>query len=192
MKPIQHSHLIQLKRQAGFTLVEILVSIVIGAIGLMGVARLQLVTLQNNSASQYRSIAIQLASDLFERLRTNQESVNAGRYNQPATVATAASYNTPSIACASAGLCNSTERAATDLADAMTQARAVLPGGVIIVCIDSGSGSPATFNGTTIDPQCDGLGTTHAVKVFWQDDRSNKTTGLAAGGYTAFVTRGTP
>ncbi len=184
--------LTKLKQQAGFTLVEILVSIVIGAIGLMGVARLQLVTLQNNSASQFRSIAIQLASDMFERMRTNQESVNAGGYNQPATSATAANYTTPAASCANAGVCTPVERAATDLAEAMAQARTILPGGVIVVCIDSGSGTPATYNGTTIDPQCDGVGNTHAVKVFWQDDRSNTNTGLAAGGYTAFVTRGTP
>jgi type IV pilus assembly protein PilV len=178
-----------LKQQAGFTLVEILVSIVIGAIGLMGVARLQLVTMQNNSASQFRSIAIQIASDMFERMRSNQESVNSGAYNQPATSATATAYTT---LCASTGTCPTTERAASDLAEGMAQARAVLPGGVIIVCIDSGSGSPASYNGVVIDPQCDGIGNTHAVKVFWQDDRSNTTTGLAAGGYTAFVTRGTP
>jgi type IV pilus assembly protein PilV len=180
---------IRIKQQAGFTLVEILVSVVIGAIGLMGVARLQLVTLQNNSASQYRSIAIQIASDMFERMRSNQESVNAGAYNQPITSATDAAYTTP---CANAGNCPTAARAANDLAEGMAQARAVLPGGVIVVCVDSGSGAPATYNGTVIDPQCDGLGNTHAVKVFWQDDRSNKTTGLAAGGYTAFVTRGTP
>jgi type IV pilus assembly protein PilV len=178
-----------LKQQAGFTLVEILVSIVIGAIGLMGVARLQLVTLQNNSASQFRSIAIQLASDMFERMRTNQESVNGGAYNQPATSATATAYTTP---CSNVGSCTTAQRAAGDLADAMAQARAVLPGGVIIVCIDSGSGANPSYNGTLIDPQCDGIGNIHAVKVFWQDDRSNTTTGLAAGGYTAFVTRGTP
>jgi type IV pilus assembly protein PilV len=180
----------KIKQQAGFTLVEILVSIVIGAIGLMGVARLQLVTLQNNSASQYRSIAIQLASDMFERMRSNQESVNSGAYNQPATSATAVAYTT-SPCLVTAG-CTSAERAASDLAEAMTQARSALPGGVIIVCIDSGSGATPSFNGTVIDPQCDGVGNTLAVKVFWQDDRSNTTTGLAAGGYAAFVTRGTP
>jgi type IV pilus assembly protein PilV len=166
----------KLKQQAGFTLVEILVSIVIGAIGLMGVARLQLVTLQNNSASQYRSIAIQIASDMFERMRSNQESVNAGAYNQPATSATDAAYTTT---CSTTGSCPTAARAANDLAEGMAQARSALPGGVIVVCVDSGSG-------------CDGLGNTHAVKVFWQDDRSNTTAGLAAGGYAAFVTRGTP
>ncbi len=182
----------QMKKQAGFTLIEILVSIVIGAIGLMGVARLQLVTMQNNSASQFRSIAIQLASDVFERMRTNQESVNAGAYNQPATAANATAYTSPSVSCSNSGSCTTAERAATDLAEVMAQARIVLPGGVIIVCIDSGSLAPASFNGSVINHQCDGLGNTHAVKVFWQDDRSNANTGLAAGGYVAFVTRGTP
>ena len=42
-----------------------------------------------------------------------------------------------------------------------------LPRGAGIVCIDSGSGGAATFDGTTINPQCDGIGTIFGIKVFW-------------------------
>jgi type IV pilus assembly protein PilV len=181
------------KNQAGFTIIEILVAIVIGAIGLLSVARLQLVTMQNNSASQYRSVAIQIASDMFERMRGNAMGVSAGLYDRAVTSASAAAYNTPSPSCTPGNVCSETERAASDLAEAMAQARTALPNGAIVVCIDSGSTSaPATYDGTTITPACDGIGSAHAVKVFWLDDRSNKTTGLAGGGFTAFVTRGIP
>lgn len=182
----------KLDSQGGFTLIEILVAIVIGAIGLLGVARLQLVTMQHNSASQHRSVAIQLASDMLERMRANQDAVNAGDYNQAANTVTAAAYTTIVTNCQTMGACNASQRASTDLAEAMQQARLVLPGGAIIVCLDSGSGGNPTFDGTTINPACDGLGSSHAVKVFWLDDRSSQTSGLATGGFTAFVTRGTP
>lgn len=179
-------------QQVGFTLIEILVAIVISAIGLLGIARLQLVTLQNNSGSQYRSIAIQLSSDLLERMRANAQGVNAANYNQPASTVQAAAYTAPVATCTNGGLCSPAERAATDLAEAMAQARLALPGGAIIACIDSGSGSDPSFDGNTINHQCDGIGAVHAIKVFWLDDRSNQNSVLAQGGYTVFVTRGTP
>ena len=186
------------KSQSGFTLIEILVSVVVAAIGLLGVARLQMATLQNNNSSQYRSIAIQIASDLLERMRSNQDGVNLSAYNRVATTRADALYNTPVPACTTVAGCDSTERASQDAADAMAQARNLLPGGAVIVCIDSGtSGAVPLYNGVTITPQCDGIGTTHAVKIFWLDDRvgndrSNPNGFSPQGSYTAFVTRGTP
>ena len=187
------------KSQGGFTLIEILVSVVVTAIGLLGVARLQMATMQNNNSSQYRSVAIQIASDLFERMRANQQGVNLGSYNLVATTRTDALYNTPVPACLTTqGCVSAQERAQQDAAESMTQARNLLPGGAVIVCIDSGAtGAVPLYNGVTITPQCDGVGTTHAVKVFWLDDRAgndrtNPNGTSPQGAYTAFVTRGTP
>ena len=186
------------KSQRGFTLIEILVSVVVAAIGLLGVARLQMATLQNNNSSQHRSIAIQIASDLLERMRSNQNGVNLGSYNLIASTRTDALYNTPVPACLTSVGCNSAQRASQDAADAMNQARNLLPGGAVIVCVDSGiSGTVPLYNGVTISPQCDGIGTSHAIKVFWLDDRvgndrTNPNGISPQGAYTAFVTRGTP
>ncbi len=180
------------RKQAGFTLLELLVAIVISAIGLLGIARLQLVTLQNNAGSQYRSIAIQIGSDLFERMRANQEGVRSNEYNRPVANVGDPAYNSPVSTCQTAGNCTAAERAATDLAEAMQQARATLPGGAVIVCVDSGSGAAPSFDGTNIVAQCDGLGAALAVKVFWLDDRSNSNAALAAGTFSSFVTRGLP
>jgi type IV pilus assembly protein PilV len=179
--------------QRGFTLLEVLIAIIISTIGLLGIAKLQLVTLKNNSGSQFRSIAIQLASDTMERMRGNQTGVNSGFYNLATTSPADARYATPVATCTdSSGSCTPQERAQTDAAEIMAQAKRALPNGVIVVCIDSGSGGIPSFNGATINAECDGLGTSHAVKVFWLDDRNNKATTLAAGNYAAFVTRGTP
>ena len=186
------------KSQVGFTLIEILVSVVVAAIGLLGVARLQMATLQNNNSSQHRSIAIQLASDLLERMRSNQDGVNLSFYNLPVTTRADALYNTPVPACTTPAGCTSAQRASQDAADAMRQARNLLPGGAVIVCIDSGSsGAVPLYNGVAMTPQCDGVGTTHAIKVFWLDDRAgndrtNPNGTSPQGAYTTFVTRGTP
>jgi type IV pilus assembly protein PilV len=181
------------RNQVGFTLLEVLIAIVISAIGLLGIAKLQLITLKNNSASQYRSIAIQLASDAIERMRANQNGVNNRLYDMPISLISDSKYASPVATCRDAsGLCTPQQRVDTDAADMMAQARRTLPNGAIIVCIDSGTLSDPTFNGKNIDPQCDGLGTAYAIKVFWLDDRNNQSTGLGMGNYTSFVTRATP
>ncbi len=58
----------RLKSSRGFTLVEILVALVILSIGLLGIAALQLRSLQNSHASFERSIASLQARDLVERM----------------------------------------------------------------------------------------------------------------------------
>jgi type IV pilus assembly protein PilV len=60
-----------MKQQNGFTLIEILVSMVILAIGLLGLAGLQMTSLRHNLSSYHRSQATQLAYDMADRMRVN-------------------------------------------------------------------------------------------------------------------------
>jgi type IV pilus assembly protein PilV len=64
--------------QKGFGLIEILVALLILAIGLLGMASLQTTSLQQTSGSQTRTQAIFLAEDLVERVRANRS--NRGAY----------------------------------------------------------------------------------------------------------------
>ena len=59
-------------RQKGFGLIEILVALLILAIGLLGMASLQSTSLQQTTGSQTRTQAIFLAEDLVERVRANR------------------------------------------------------------------------------------------------------------------------
>jgi len=56
------------KRSLGFTLIEILVALVILSIGLLGIAALQLRSVQSSQASFERSVATLQARDLVERM----------------------------------------------------------------------------------------------------------------------------
>lgn len=68
-------------RQQGFTLLEVLVAIVVISLGLLGLAGLQVVSLNNNQTAYYRSIATQQAYDMADRVRANLAGVKANEYN---------------------------------------------------------------------------------------------------------------
>lgn len=59
------------KRQAGFSLIEVLVTMVVLSIGLLGVAGLQASGLRNNHAAYTKTQATNLAMDMAERIRAN-------------------------------------------------------------------------------------------------------------------------
>ena len=71
--------------QDGFTLLEILVAIVVLSIGLLGLAGLQALSLNNNQLAYYRSIASQQAYDMADRIRANLVGAAAGNYNNLTT-----------------------------------------------------------------------------------------------------------
>jgi type IV pilus assembly protein PilV len=66
-----------MRRAAGLTLVEVLVTLVIISVGLLGVAALQLTTVRNNYDSFVRTQAATLASDMLDRMRANRTMVAA-------------------------------------------------------------------------------------------------------------------
>ena len=69
-----------MKKQNGFTLIEVLVAIVLLGIGLLGVAGLQIASLQTNQGAFNRSQASFLVADIADRMRLNPEGVAADAY----------------------------------------------------------------------------------------------------------------
>jgi len=66
------------KLQSGLTLVEILVTVVVLSVGLLGIAALHLTSLKNSVDSNSRSKAIWLVHNIEDRMRANR--TNAGDY----------------------------------------------------------------------------------------------------------------
>lgn len=66
------------RNEAGFTLIEVLVALVVITVGLLGVAVLYVEGLRMNRTSLYRTTAVALAADMAERIRSNQDAVYAG------------------------------------------------------------------------------------------------------------------
>ena len=147
-----------LRQHSGFTLVEVLVTLVIFAFGMLGVAGLQMISLSNMDSAQYRSIASLKAGEMAERMRANAGTSYAGvtgADNQCRTSHYANRYPEPAK-------CTPEQLAADDVWDWNQELAGRLPRGNGMVCVDS---TPA--DGTFEAPACDTVGQVMAVKVFW-------------------------
>lgn len=69
------------KKQSGFTLVEMLVTTLILAFGLLGMAGLQTLSLRNNNNAYLRTQANILAYDIVDSMRANRTAALAGQYD---------------------------------------------------------------------------------------------------------------
>lgn len=69
------------KKQNGFTLVEVMVAMVVFSVGLLGLAGLQSLGMTNNQTAYFRTVAMQHAYNMTDRMRNNVAAVNAGTYN---------------------------------------------------------------------------------------------------------------
>lgn len=58
--------------QQGFTLLEVMIALVIFSIGLLGLAGLQGISVNNNQVAFSRTVASQLAYDIADRIRNNK------------------------------------------------------------------------------------------------------------------------
>jgi len=57
----------------GFTLVEVLVTVVVISVGLLGIAALQTTSLRSNHESYLRTQATAFADDIIDRIRSNRD-----------------------------------------------------------------------------------------------------------------------
>lgn len=113
-----------LRRQAGVSMIEALVALLVLALGVMGLAGIQTRTLVDSRASNERSVAIRMAEDLNERMQVN----SAVRLTNPSPYVVdwgspAAGTNCLTSACTGA------ELASYDIQQWKTSLSQLLPGG---------------------------------------------------------------
>jgi type IV pilus assembly protein PilV len=87
----------------GFTLVEVLVSLVILSIGLLGIAKLMLFSSHSNDSAYLRSQATGLAYQMLDNMRAN--TAQASVVNGPYTTTLAAGAVSPGFTCVAAAPC---------------------------------------------------------------------------------------
>lgn len=133
------------RAQRGDTMIEVLVTIIVIAIGVLGAAALQVTTLKNLSTSHSTTVAALIAEDLGERMRTNAEGSLNDYYV----------HSTPQpkgADCALTG-CNVPALAGYDLGVWWEQMNTLLP---------AASGEVTRNPGTN----------TFVITVYWDEDRS--------------------
>jgi type IV pilus assembly protein PilV len=167
------------KAVAGFTLMEVLVTIVILSIGLLGVAGLQLNSLRGNQTALEASVAVTLAMEAVDRVRSNPPDRNQDPSSNNALLLPPR-YQFIDAAGTDPGCidtyCTEDETAQTDAYEWFTRLEELLPGGVGVICQDStpddGEGGSSA---TAWDPMCDRTSETFVVKVAWDHDRDPST-----------------
>ena len=127
-------------RQLGFTMVEVLVALVVLAIGLLGIAALYLNSLQAGRTAIYRTEAVALAADLADRVRMNRSAQNA-------YAAAFTDVEVPVSACETTGGCTDVELATTDLSSWKQAITERLPEGEgqVLVTPPVAAGEPTSY-----------------------------------------------
>jgi type IV pilus assembly protein PilV len=67
-------------RHRGFSLIEILVTILVLSLGMLGLAGLMATSLRNGMSASHRTQATWMAYDIIDRLRGNRDGALAGTY----------------------------------------------------------------------------------------------------------------
>jgi type IV pilus assembly protein PilV len=149
---------LQLTRpQVGFTLIEVLVTVIILAIGVVGVASLQISTYSQLQSSHNMATASMLAGEMADRMAANSAQVLANNYDH------IDKSSTPKDCAAAA--CTPTELAAYDVNQWQTKITSgsdspgSLPGGKGAVLRSLDADKPNDFN----------------IIVQWDDDLSGST-----------------
>jgi type IV pilus assembly protein PilV len=120
------------KYNRGFTLIEVMVALVVMAVGLLGMASLTIRSQQSNESAYSRSQASLLAYDIIERMRANKVDYSALETRKVSFATKGSAYAltslptcaTPASGTQSAG----TAQATKDLAEWCTAVRSGLPG----------------------------------------------------------------
>lgn len=83
-------------RCGGMTLIEVLISLLVMSVGILGLATLQAASINYNAAANQRSHATVLAYDMADRMRANRQAALGGAYD--------IAFQSPAPACAAPSL----------------------------------------------------------------------------------------
>ena len=160
----------------GFSLVEVLVSIVVLSFGMLGMVGLQAAALQANRDAKNQSTAASMARELAEIMRGNKQTAIGTTANPyMGTFAAPLSPPTPSycmIAATTAPCADTLSVANAQMTEWLERLDGELPGAKVTVCLDE---TPFDANGI---PQwaCSGTGSTAVVKIGWTRTTTNSAT----------------
>ena len=153
------------KTNKGFSLIEVMVAVFVLAIGLLGIAGLQVTAIKSNHTAMSRTQSTQLAYDLADRMRANMPGTIAGNYL--ATAAHNETYNCfDDFTGVGTGECSPSQMAHADLDWAFDLASANFPQGSLAVTCTSPTGTIVSIDTGAED--C-AQGFSHTVTINWNE-----------------------
>lgn len=153
------------ERARGFSLFELLIAVVIVAIGILGIASLQVISLQQNRAALYRAEALQIGNDILDRMRTNPEIVGAANVYAPVLLTAPPAAG---MSCIGAGQnCTPAQMRDFDVAQWKCSITSVDGAGVTFPVCDLLGITGRLPGGAGSITEVDGV---HTVRVQWIDD----------------------
>jgi type IV pilus assembly protein PilV len=161
--------------EAGSTLIEILVSVIVLSFGLLGLVGLQVSAMRNSREALLQATAVRLASDLAERMRGNPAvAMQHGAAANPYLIADARSAPAAtSLNCVRTSCATPLDVATWDANEWLGRVFAAgngLPGARVAVCFDE---SPYDGGGLPVWP-CSGTGEVMHVKLGWTRASTNR------------------
>lgn len=170
-----HNFPLQKTSIQGFSLLEVLVSIVILSFGILGAVGLQAASLQATRESRLQSTGVRFANEIAELIRANhQVALKTTAADNPYLLDISVSeFEQSDITCGlpNSSNCTSTEIGERDLEDWLSRMNTDLPSFRAVICFDS---TPYDTAGLP-HWDCNDTGNTLAIKIGWI--RSNTLTG---------------
>lgn len=151
------------RTERGFSMIEVLVTLLVISLALLGTAGLQAYSMRLNQGGQLRSLAVFLAADLAERMEANKPGAVAGNYVVASTTGAAflAGAAAVSTACVTAG-CDAAGLVAFDLSQWQNAVAATLP-----------------QSSWSVAQAVTGTQSTYTITISWVDRRSNTNSAAA-------------
>lgn len=168
------------RKQAGFSMVEILVAIMILSIGVLGAVGMQASSMQSNKEARFQAAAGSLARELAEKMRGNhtvaiETTAVANPYLLDVTLTSATTLSEPTPNCVSAACPTALNIAAWDIYEWQLRVRDTFSSPKIKICMDQ---DPFDSSGVP-KWECSNTGTVAVLKMAWNRPGEKSSTGTA-------------
>ncbi len=148
-------------RQRGIGLIEILVAVVILAVGFLATARMQVAGMRFSQSAYFESQAYFMAGDMIARMRANVAGVRAGEYDN---LGTAQGATNPGC---STKMCSPSEIADQDVFDWSQHLHSATGGASFVPLLPSSDAVAAQGSVARL------AGGQYSVTIVWADDNAN-------------------
>ena len=144
-----YRHIPETTHNNGFSLIEVLISIVVLSFGIFGGVKMQLHSLQMAQQSNFYSTAVELASDMAERMRRNHEQLHPAGSSPDVSPFLTINFQSGDGIPESTDLCfnadcSPDQSANADIVEWLQHISAALPNARAVVCRDSSPWNSST------------------------------------------------